>query len=252
VFQGISEARAIAALRHSAAAALLLAALGLVPLAGPATAADEIRGIDVSHWQGTIIWADVAADGIDFAFAKATEGRLYQDDKYARNKERAEANGIAFGAYHFANPDKTANDAILEADNFVDTANLGPNNLIPVLDLEKHGGFSQKKLRRWAKAWLARVEERTGVKAMIYTSPSFWKERMGNPTWFSDHGFRLWIAHWYVDAPRVPAQNWDGRGWTVWQYDDCGSVDGIDGCVDLDRFRGSNLNALLIANNGGG
>jgi len=252
VFEGIRGTRARVAPRRSVAAALLLAALGIVPLAAPAIAADPIKGIDVSHWQGHITWADVAADGIDFAFAKATEGRLYQDDEYARNKERAEANGVAFGAYHFANPDKTANDAIIEADNFVDTANLGPNNLIPVLDLEQHGGFGPKKLRQWAKAWLARVEARTGVKAMIYTSPSFWKDRMGNPTWFSDHGFRLWIAHWHVDSPRVPARNWDGRGWTVWQYDNCGSVAGIEGCVDLDRFRGSNLATLLIANNGGG
>jgi lysozyme len=239
-------------LRRLSIAALLLGALALVPIAQPATAAGNLAGIDVSHWQGTIIWADVAADGIDFAFAKATEGRLYADDQYARNKARAAANGVALGAYHFANPDKTANDAILEADNFVDVADLGPNNLIPVLDLEKHGGFSKKKLRQWVKAWLFRVEARTGVKPMIYTSPSFWKERMGNPTWFSDHGYRLWIAHWYVAKPRVPAQNWDGRGWTVWQYDDCGTVAGIDGCVDLDRFKGTDIDVLRMSNNGAG
>ncbi|MEP7158126.1 MAG: glycoside hydrolase family 25 protein [Chloroflexota bacterium] len=238
-------------LRHLTASALLLGTLALIPVAQPATAAGNLAGIDVSTYQGTITWADVAADGIDFAYAKATEGRFYADDQYARNKERAEANGVAIGAYHFANPDNAANDAILEADNFVDVADLGPNNLIPVLDLERHGGFAPKKLRQWAKAWLARVEARTGVKAMIYTSPSFWRDRMGNPTWFSNNGFRLWIAHWGVAKPSVPAQKWAGRGWTVWQYSDCGSVNGIDGCVDLDRFKGTDIDVLKMSNNGG-
>ena len=205
-------------------------------LAAPVVAAEEPAGIDVSHWQGQIAWADVYADGVDFAIAKATEGRIYQDDQYTRNKERAEANGIAFGAYHFASPDTTANDAVTEANNFVDTANLGPGNLRPVLDLEKSGGLGIRKLRQWVKAWLARVETRLGVKPIIYTSPSFWHDKMGNSRWFADNGHALWIAHWHVAAPRVPAKNWGGRGWTIWQYDDCGSVAGIAGCVDLDRL----------------
>lgn len=240
------------AMRRLSNVALLLGALGLLPLAQPVVAADNLAGIDVSTYQDHITWADAAADGVDFAYAKASEGRIYTDDEYAGNKERAQANGVAFGAYHFANPDKTTNDAVLEADNFVDAADLGPNNLIPVLDLENSGGFGPKKLRRWVKAWLAQVEARTGVKAMIYTSPSFWHDKMGNPTWFSDHGHRLWVAHWHVTNPRVPASNWAGRGWTLWQYDNCGSVAGIDGCVDLDRFRGTNIDVLRIANNDGG
>lgn len=234
------------------AAPLMLAVLAGVVLGGalavpsPAIAAQYLAGIDVSHWQGQIGWSDVAADGVSFAIAKATEGRIYQDNQYARNKERAEANGVAFTAYHFASPDKTANDAILEADNFVDTADLGPGNLRPVLDLEKNGELGVRKLRRWVKAWLARVEARLDVKPIIYTSPSFWRDKMGNSRWFADNGYALWIAHWHVATPRVPAQNWGGRGWTIWQYDNCGSVEGIDGCVDRDRLNGTNIDALRI------
>jgi lysozyme len=119
-----------------------------------------------------------------------------------------------------------------------------------VLDLEKNGGLGIRKLRKWVKAWLARVEARLGVKPIIYTSPSFWHDRMGNSRWFADNGYALWIAHWHVATPRVPAKNWGGRGWTIWQYDNCGSVEGIDGCVDLDRFNGTNLDALRIPGGG--
>ena len=234
------------------AVGLLALVAGLAGLAQPAPAAaadDLLSGIDVSHYQGEIRWTEVAGAGIGFVIAKATEGRLSSDAEYARNKERAEALGLPFAAYHFAHPEKLANDAVLEADHFLDTAMLNEANLLPVLDLEDHGGLGQRKLRRWVKAWLAEVQSRLGVKAIIYASPSFVKDRLGNSRWFADNGYRLWIAHWHVAAPRVPARNWAGRGWTIWQHDNCGSVPGIDGCVDLDWMRAADLESLRLANN---
>jgi lysozyme len=242
-----------AALRLLAArlALAMLAGFALsasLPAAQPARAADQnVAGIDVSHYQGDIRWADMASSGdVGFVIAKATEGRLNQDAQYARNKAKADEFGVPFTAYHFASPDTTANDAILEADNFVDTADLGPGNLRPVLDLEKNGGLGVKKLRRWVKAWIAEVELRVGAKPIIYSSPSFWHDKMGNSRWFANNGYALWIAHWGVAKPRVPASNWSGHGWTIWQYDNCGHVAGIDGCVDLDRLKGSDIDALRI------
>jgi lysozyme len=241
--------------RRLAATVVAVAALALaltLPGAAQVEAADgDLAGIDVSHWQGGISWADVVADGVDFAIAKATEGRYSNDDQYAANKEGAEALGLPFTAYHYAHPDRTANDALLEADHFVDVAALGSANLRPVLDLEDHGGFGPRRLRRWVRAWLTEVEARLGVKPIIYTSPSFWKNRMGNSRWFAKHGYLLWIAHWHVPTPRVPAHNWAGRGWTLWQYDDCGQVAGINGCVDLDRLNGTAIDALRIGGGGG-
>src|SRR5688500_3168208 len=219
---------------------LAAAATQAVP-AGAAVAGGSLEGVDASHWQGEPDWAAAKGDGIRFAIVKATEGQTFVDGKYANNKAQAGAISLPFTAYHFARPDNTANDAVLEANHFLDNALLQRWHLVPVLDLEAHGGMGPRKLRAWVRTWLERVEARLGVKAIIYTSPSFWVDRMGNSRWFADNGYRLWIAHWHVAQPTVPAQNWGGRGWTLWQYSDCGSVAGFDGCVDLDRFKGSNL-----------
>jgi hypothetical protein len=82
---------------------------------------------------------------------------------------------------------------------------------------------------------------------MIYTSPNFWKNSLGNTTMFADQGYGvLWVAHWFVTSPTVPASNWGGHGWTFWQYDDCGSVPGIAGCVDLDRYNGTDLSPVAF------
>ena len=55
--------------------------------------------------------------------------------------------GIVFGAYHFARPDNTSNDATIEADHFTSVAaprsgDLLPEHLVPQLasDLEATNG----------------------------------------------------------------------------------------------------------------
>jgi GH25 family lysozyme M1 (1,4-beta-N-acetylmuramidase) len=213
----------------------------------PDQPAGAVPGIDVSHWQGTIDWAQVAASGKRFAIAKATQGRAYVDPEYAVNKAGAELNGMIFGAYHFAEPDDVPNDAVLEADHFVDTAQLEPGNLIPVLDIERTGGMTQAKVTAWILAWLDRVTERLGVRPMVYTSPNGWLNRTGDTTAVAAAGYTvLWVAHWGVSTPTVPAADWNGNGWTFWQYTSQGSVPGIVGNVDLDWYESGDFTPVTI------
>lgn len=201
-----------------------------------------LEGIDVSRWQGSIDWAKVKGAGKRFVIAKATEGIGFRDANYTANRSGAMAAGLKVTAYHFARPDLNPTDPTGEADWFVDNMNLVKGMLVPALDLERSGGMSISKLQDWVAAWLDRVYERTGVRAMIYVSPAFWKTYLGDTTMFAADGYSvLWVAHWGVSAPTVPANNWGGKSWTFWQYTSDGSVPGIDGRVDLDRFNGTDL-----------
>ncbi|HET8784409.1 MAG TPA: glycoside hydrolase family 25 protein [Candidatus Limnocylindrales bacterium] len=194
------------------------------------------EGIDVSHWQGTIDWAKVKGAGKQFVFAKASEGIGFEDDMYDRNKAGAMGQGLKFGAYHFARPG--SNDPVKEADWFVSTMGLQRGMLLPVLDIEVTGGLGPTALTNWVKSWLQRVYERTGARAIIYTSPSFWRSNLDNSRWFADNGYAmLWVAHWGVTSPSMPADNWGGKSWTFWQYSSDGTVPGISGRVDLNRYR---------------
>lgn len=254
----------------AAAVALLLTSAALGPLvadalegpgrAGSSGAAREpgrdvaaepppgaLPGIDVSHWNGLIDWPAVAAAGTTFAIAKASEGRSYQDPTYATNEAGATANGIVFGAYHFARPDERRRDPIREADHFLETAQPEPGHIVPVLDVERTGGLSQTDLTRWILRWLRRVTEQLGVRPIVYTSPNGWAERTGDTTAVVDAGYTLlWIAHWGVRTPRLPAEDWGGYGWTFWQYTSRGTVRGIDGRVDLDWFVGPSFRDVTI------
>ena len=218
------------------------AATGLFRTVSSTSTTGFKEGIDVSHWQGAIDWARVRAAGKTFAVIKATEGVNFLDDKYAQNKAGAMAQGMKVGAYHFARP---GNDPVREADWFVDHMGLQHGMLIPALDIEVTGGLGPTALTTWTKAFLARVTQRTGAKPMIYTSPAFWRNNLNDSRWFADNGYSvLWVAHWQTTSPSVPASNWGGKSWTFWQYSSEGSVPGISGRVDLDRYRLSSWDSV--------
>ncbi|GAA2332337.1 hypothetical protein GCM10010431_64080 [Streptomyces kunmingensis] len=100
-------------------------------------------------------------------------------------------------------------------------------------------------------AWMKATEgttykARTGRDVVICTSPSWWNSCTGGWTGMSTRS-PLWVAHWTsAGSPGIP------QGfpyWTVWQYTSTGSVSGISGNVDRDRFSGDRSRLLALANN---
>ena len=116
-----------------------------------------------------------------------------------------------------------------------------------MLDLEATGNLGKKLLLAWISAWLGQIEARTGVEPFLYTSPLFWKGRLGDSTAAAAAGTGLWIAHWTSrGSPLVPAKNWNGDGWSFWQWTNCASVPGIKHCSDGDRMNGTQLSSVAI------
>ena len=134
-----------------------------------------------------------------------------------------------------------------EATWFLENATIASGDLLPVLDLEVSNGLDASALVTWAQTWLGDVERATGVKPLIYTTAGFWSSSMANTDWFARNGYQLWVAHWTTASqPSVPASNWAGLGWQLWQYSSTGSVPGISGAVDLDRFNGTSLTSAVL------
>jgi GH25 family lysozyme M1 (1,4-beta-N-acetylmuramidase) len=243
---GVDRRRASAGRQHrrevaGCALTLITAILTVVPAPRAVAAGTKVPGIDVSIWQGDVDWAAVASTPTRFVIMRATRGNTYDDPRYAAYLAEASANGLVVGAYHRAKVGVGAGDAKAEADHFVDVAQNAAGDVLPALDIEEHNGLNASQLTDWVRTWLGRVFSRTGVRAMIYSSPHFWRTYLGDTTWFADHGYPLWIAHWGVPSPMVPARDWAGHGWTFWQWTSTGRVSGIGPNVDRDRFNGTRL-----------
>jgi lysozyme len=218
----------------------------------PGSAGAQSLGVDVSRFQGEIAWQLVAEDGIRFAFVQASRGsgddcavrpkRCGADRHYPDNYFGAGQAGIPVGAYHRAfvggeTREQVKQDARTEADVFLSqVGELHSGDLLPALDIEApFAGLGAGKLRAWVRTWLRRVRTALGERPIIYTSPTSWAAT-GNTTEFALAGHPLWVANWGVSQPTVPAGNWAGRGWSVWQFTNSGQVNGIDGRVDMNRI----------------
>lgn len=193
---------------------------------GVELAADEVMGVDVSSHQGDIDWSLVAADGVAFAYLKATEGAGFTDTHFRRNWDGARAAGITPGAYHYFT---LCSSGVEQAEDFLAAAPPEDSALPPALDLEFDGACEQKPeaaaVQAEIDAFTAVVEEAWGRRLVIYSS-SEWRRHYGLPV--ADPR-----PDWLFSAGERPA----AEDWTVWQLRFDGEVSGIAGGVDIDVAR---------------
>ncbi|HEY8458510.1 MAG TPA: lysozyme [Actinopolymorphaceae bacterium] len=219
----------------------------------PLSHTSGVQGIDVSHWQGSINWTSVRNAGIQFAWIKATEGTSYKDPRFNTNYPAAYYAGVIRGAYHFARPDVSS--GAVQANYFASNGGAwsADNLTLPgVLDIEANPygsmcyGLSQTAMRNWILDFYNTYKARTTRDVVIYTSPSFWNTCTGGWNGMASRS-PLWVAHWTSNhSPSLPS---GFSIWTVWQYTSTGSVPGISGNVDRDKFNGSRDRLLALANN---
>lgn len=243
------------------AALPLVALLLLLPGESPGAPTTPIKGIDVSRFQGQIDWRKVKETDIRFAYVQASRGdgrdclvvpeECGGDPYYDRNYGNAKAVGIRVGTYHRAfaaggTRSRAKEDARAEANRFINVVGkVRRADLRPALDVETpFTHLDEGRLRLWIRTWLNRVEKKLNVKPLIYTNHSSW-QATGDTTSFANEGHPLWVANFDVPTPLVPAHDWAGKGWTIWQYTSTGRVKGIEGNVDRNRLfkRFGKLNA---------
>jgi lysozyme len=204
--------------------------LGLLIPNYPPSAKYPLRGVDVSHHQGTIDWSAVKAAGITFAYIKATEGTQYQDPAFVQNWSGAAASGIVRGGYHFFTLDTPGEK---QAENFLRVAPIDPNTLPPAIDLEfsgynRHRRPSHGQFAKELAAFVDAVTERYKRPPAIYTTSEFRRQYLRSMAIEC-----LWIRE-VLTRPRMEANEW-----IFWQFSGQGRVRGIGTFVDLNVFNGS-------------
>lgn len=197
---------------------------------------DSLVGIDVSVHQGEIDWEAVAADGIGFAIIRVgyrgySEGQVYIDPYFEDNITGALENGIKVGVYFFSQA-TTVEEAIEEANQTIEWID-GYDITFPVVfdwerieyDSSRTADVSGVTVTDCAIAFCEAVEA-AGYQPMTYGSPN-----TVNDDLYIDRllDYPFWLAHYTAD--------WEVTSYpyfyNMWQYSSNGSVDGIEGSVDL-------------------
>lgn len=188
----------------------------------------EVHGIDVSHHQVHINWDTVAVNAIDFAFVKATEGGDHIDSLFCYNWDEMRRTNIKRGAYHFFRPKTNPH---LQAQHFIDMVILKTGDLPPVLDVETLDDVQSYQLVQNMITWLHLIEDHYGVRPIIYTNLKFYHTYLAGL--FDE--YPIWMARYNTTQPFLT----QGNDWVFWQYGNRGLVNGIDGFVDLNVFKGN-------------
>jgi len=191
---------------------------------------DKIFGVDVSEYQGKILWDSVALINerfpVDFIFIRATMGVSGKDKKFVNNWKSVQQISRLRGAYHYF---RSNENSIRQADNFIRTVKLQPGDMPPVLDIEERPRSQpMDSLRVGLKRWLDRVERHYKIRPIVYSGDSYFTDFLEKE--FKD--YTLWIANYnfWVEKPK---DHWD-----FWQFSEKGNVKGIRGFVDLNMYNG--------------
>lgn len=195
------------------------------------------RGIDVSKYQGTIDWSQVASDNVSFAFVRATYG-VTNDPYFVTNAQGAHANGIKVGAYHYATF-HDSDSVKREAAQFLSQLRQVDITYPVALDIEaaKYTKASRSVVTKLAKQFMDIIAAE-GYTVMLYSYNNFIKAHIDQSM---IDGYRIWVAN-YMAAPT-------GISHSIWQHTSYGTVSGIKGRVDINIAYGSGGSGTVRASN---
>lgn len=180
------------------------------------------RGIDVSRWQGNIDWQAVAADDVSFVML-GTRSKGVVDPYFHTNIQGASAAGLKVGAYIYSLA-TTPDMAREEADFVLDLVKEYPVSFPIAFDAEDSatlGSLPPEQVSEVINAFCERIEE-AGYYPIVYANDYWLSSKIDLNTMKHD----VWVArydvmHKYADP-------------IMWQISSTGSIDGIDGNVDID------------------
>ena len=197
-----------------------------------------VHGVDLSRFQTQVDWTTARANGVNFAFIKATEGGDMLDPMFESHWHAAGRAEVKRGAYHFFYHCRPAAE---QARWFIRHVPKVPGALPPVLDMEWTPTSPTCTIRRdgatirdEARIFMEIVARHYGQRPIIYTTVDFYEDtelwRLG--------GAEFWLR----SVAGHPGEVYGGKDWSFWQYTSTGVVPGIAGKVDINVFAGSKAN----------
>ena len=192
------------------------------------TVADSaVLCLDISTWQGDDVdFNRVKADGVSCVIIRLGFGREYDqiDSRFVMNYNKAKAAGMKVGVYWFSYA-TSADEAYLEADACLHC--LGGRQLdMPIYyDLEYEEAIYNMSGYEYTQMAVnfCKVIQQNGYRAGVYASAADWDYLLYLDT-LRAADISIWNAHW-ASVTRVDCD--------IWQFTENGTVDGIDGYVDL-------------------
>lgn len=184
-----------------------------------------IKGIDISHWQGSINFEKVKNDGVKFCIIKAggSDNGCYTDVNFKRNYDGAKKAGIKVGAYYFVGRNFVSEkDGIADAKRFEKILDRRPFDFPIFLDLETTSIHDKDGATEATIAFCDYLEKKGYFVGIYGSDRSTFLDRI-------DKNKVKKFVWWVANYSREPSF---AKPWEIWQCNSSGTVNGISGRVD--------------------
>ena len=192
----------------------------------------EIRGIDVSAWQGKIDWKTVADYGMGFAILRITEAGNVIDSYFEQNFSECRKYNIPVGAYKYSYA-MTVAEIQSEAKKVVEVLN-GRKLQYPVwLDLEWNNqrSLGAEQIHKLAEAF-EKIITAAGYKFGIYCNVDWYLNVICSHL----KKYDFWIARYPASDNGTLQERLRPDFGVGWQYSSKAKIPGISGTVDRNIF----------------
>lgn len=201
-----------------------------------------LYGVDVSSHQNGMSLKKAAAEGIDFAIIRTTDG-TYKDKCYQSHLADAEGAGLVTAAYHYLRNPSEGTSVAAQVKASVEV--MGGRKRPVWIDVETPAGLHVDHIRACKREF-----ESHGVRVIgAYSYVPYWEGRI-RPSEPDSHEFgKFWVAAYGRNASGKPRDIYPGnnhRQWnyplgnqkpSLWQFGSNAQVAGFS--VDINAFRGT-------------
>ena len=201
-----------------------------------------LYGVDVSVHQNGMSLKKAAAEGIDFAIIRTTDG-TYKDSCYQSHLADAESAGLVTAAYHYLRNPNEGTSVAQQVQASVEV--MGGRKRPMWIDVETNVGLHVDHIRACKREF-----ERHGVRVIgAYSYVPYWEGRVA-PREPDSHEFgKFWVAAYGRNPSGKPRDIYPGnnhRQWSyplgnqkpaLWQFGSNAQVAGFS--VDINAYRGT-------------
>ncbi|OLT55893.1 hypothetical protein BJF89_14010 [Corynebacterium sp. CNJ-954] len=213
------------------------------PSAG-GTSTATIFGVDVSYFQDGMSLKKAAAEGVQFAIIRTTDG-TFKDRCYRSHLDDAESAGLVTAAYHYL---RNPSEGTTIAQQVAASLEVMGDKKRPIwLDCENDRGLTVEHIKEFKRRF-----NDAGVHVPgIYTYVPWWEGKVigGEPD-IDKHGLgHVWVAAYGTNPTGLPKSIYPGdnhRQWSyplgnkkpsMWQFGSNAQVAGFK--VDINAFKGT-------------
>lgn len=187
------------------------------------------EGIDVSEWQKEVDWQKIKNAGVEFAIVRAGYGKYRSqiDPYFDTNIRQAQALGIDTGAYWYSYA-TTVEAAKAEAELCYEVIKNYDYTYPIYFDIEDacQLKLTTEEVSKITETFCSYLTEK-GYKVGIYSYTNFLNTKIYKNVLDK---YDVWVAHFSVEVP-----NYNLTEYGIWQYEEKGRIDGIQGDVDLNH-----------------